>query len=391
VSPASVDLFSASFWLAAAVAVLLLTPLTRVFPRQLGFALVNVGFLLALIKLRTLGAIVGVVLLHALLRACADPKRGSLVLRVVIAGGVAVFCFHKLPLPAASAKPVALLESMLGAIGFSYVLLRMVDVARTVYAGRQPPPGLVGLFNYLMPFHMLAAGPIQAYDDFVAGLAAPAPAPSAVNVLSGVERVAFGMFKKFVVAYSIERLFLTAFMADGWYFVLEMHLYLLWFYIDFSAYSDVAVGLGQLMGVRTPENFNRPYLARNMIEFWERWHITLGDWIRRHLYVPIQLAWVRRTGGRYQLGISLVSVAAAFTISGAWHGLTLPFLIWGVMHGVGVMIATLYRHVLTRRLGKKGVKAYLERPWIRVVATFVTLEWVAASLVVVGWHWEFRR
>lgn len=412
-SAASVDLFSSAFWLAAAAAWSLLTPLTRPAARQLALALVNVGFLLALIKLRTLGAIAGVVLLHALLKACAgaEPSSGSpatsaearrglrvsrlrrplLALRVIFAASLAVFCFHKLPLPVAGSKPLELLESLLGAIGFSYVLLRIIDVARSVHAGQQRAPSLLELFNYLLPFHMLAAGPIQSYDDYVAGASATPPAPSPVRVLRGVERVAFGMFKKYAVAYSIERLLLTSFMADGAYFVLEMHLYLLWFYIDFSAYSDVAVGLGQLLGVRTPENFNRPYLARNMIEFWERWHITLGEWIRRHLYVPIQLAWVRKTGGRRQLAISLVSVAAAFTISGAWHGLSLPFLIWGAMHGVGVMIATLYRQVLTRRLGKKGVKAYLGRRWIRVVATFITLEWVAASLVVVGWHWGFRR
>jgi D-alanyl-lipoteichoic acid acyltransferase DltB (MBOAT superfamily) len=262
-----------------------------------------------------------------------------------------------------------------------------VDVARSVYSKSQPPPSLPALFNYLLPFHMLAAGPIQSYDDFAAAAAAPPPALSALQALRAVERVAFGMFKKYVIAYSIERLLLTSFMADGAYFIVEVHLYLLWFYIDFSAYSDVAVGLGQLMGVRTPENFDRPYLARNMIEFWERWHITLGQWVRRHLYVPIQLAWVRKTGGRHQLAISLVSVAAAFTISGAWHGFTLPFLIWGAMHGVSVMVATFYRHWLTRRLGKQGVKAYLARPWIRVLATAITLEWVAASLVVVGWHW----
>jgi D-alanyl-lipoteichoic acid acyltransferase DltB (MBOAT superfamily) len=382
----SVDLFSASFWLAAAAAWLLLTPLARPAARQLAFALVNFGFLLALIKLRTLGAVAGVVLLHTLLRACAGQRHPLLALRVAIAASVVVFCFHKLPLPTAGHKPLELLKSLLGAIGFSYVLLRTVDVARSVHARSQPPPSLPALFNYLMPFHMLAAGPIQSYDDFAAAAAAPPPPLSAVQALRGVERVAFGMFKKYVIAYSIERLLLTSFMADGAYFVFEAQLYLLWFYIDFSAYSDVAVGLGQLLGVRTPENFDRPYLARNMIEFWERWHITLGQWVRRNLYVPIQLAWVRETGGRHQLAISLVSVAVAFTISGAWHGLTLPFLIWGVMHGVGVMVATYYRHVLTQRLGKKGVRAYLARPWIRVLASAITLEWVAASLVVVGWH-----
>ena len=97
------------------------------------------------------------------------------------------------------------------------------------------------------------------------------------------------MFKKFVLANALEAAFLTAFRARGPYFFLEVQLNYLWLFLDFSAYSDIAVGIGGLLGVATPENFNRPYLARNSIDFWERWHISLSQFIRRNLFIPIQV------------------------------------------------------------------------------------------------------
>ncbi len=100
------------------------------------------------------------------------------------------------------------------------------------------------------------------------------------------DRIASGLFKKYVLANLIKRLFLTDYRSAGLYVLLEVQLTFIWLYLDFSAYSDVAVGVGRLMGVATPENFNRPYLARNIIEFWERWHISLSQFIRRNIFIP---------------------------------------------------------------------------------------------------------
>ena len=122
---------------------------------------------------------------------------------------------------------------------------------------------------------MLAAGPIQSYDDFAAQPALPS-ALRPVEALAAFERIAAGLFKKYVVANLVLQLFLTDYRSAGPYVLLEAQLTYIWLYLDFSAYSDMAVGVGRLLGVATPENFNRPYLARNVIDFWERWHISLS-------------------------------------------------------------------------------------------------------------------
>src|SRR5262249_12038953 len=148
---------------------------------------------------------------------------------------------------------------------------------------------LPSTINYLLPFHMLAAGPIQAYDDFAQQPALPKLA-TLRDVLMGMERIAAGLFKKFVLAYCLQKLFLTDFHADGPYFLIELQVFYVWLYLDFSAYSDIAVGVGTLIGVATPENFNHPLIARNTIDFWDRWHMSLSQFIRRNLFIPVQMS-----------------------------------------------------------------------------------------------------
>jgi D-alanyl-lipoteichoic acid acyltransferase DltB (MBOAT superfamily) len=168
--------------------------------------------------------------------------------------------------------------------------------------------------------------------------------------------------------------------------LLDVQWHYLWLYLDFSAYSDIAVGIGRLLGVATPENFSRPYLARNLIDFWERWHISLSQFIRRDLFIPIQLALVRRTGGRYPLAIASFAFAVSFVLCGLWHSISLTWLAWGGVHAAGLIACNVYRHLLQRHLGRKGVHHYLANRWVHLLAIFLTFEFVAFSLVPVGYR-----
>ncbi|MBI5723140.1 MAG: hypothetical protein HZA50_04215 [Planctomycetes bacterium] len=272
---------------------------------------------------------------------------------------------------------------ILAGVGYSYVMLRMVEMVRAVLEKRSAPPDLPSMLNYLMPFHMLAAGPIQAWDDFCALPPAPA-APSAGQVLRACERIAWGLVKKFVLAYTLKKLFLTDFRADGWYIVFEANVFFFWLYLEFSALADIAVGVGRLIGFAAPENFNHPYLARSLINFWERWHISLSQWIRRNLFIPIQLWTMRKTDGRRPLACASMAFLVSFVLCGIWHGISVGFFLWGLAHAVGLMVTNIYRHWLTRRLGAAGVKKYM-RDWrIRLLTTVITFEYVALSLIPVG-------
>jgi D-alanyl-lipoteichoic acid acyltransferase DltB (MBOAT superfamily) len=227
---------------------------------------------------------------------------------------------------------------------------------------------------------MLAAGPIQSYDDYVKQ-SEMLRERTADDVLVGMERIANGLFKKFVLAYVLQKLFLTDFQAHGPYMLLEIQVFFLWLYLDFSAYSDIAVGVGTLIGVVTPENFNRPLGARNVIDFWERWHISLSMFIRRNLFNPLQLQLLRQNGGRRPLLCAAVALAISFVLCGLWHGLTRGFLIWGVAQAAGLIAVRVYGQFLQKRLGKQRLKNYLASPWIRAAACLVTFEFQAVTLL----------
>jgi D-alanyl-lipoteichoic acid acyltransferase DltB (MBOAT superfamily) len=387
----AVDLYAVSFWWFVGLAMLIMIPLAGAAARKWAFAGLNLAFLALHTRpgeSRTLlGIIAAAVLAWLVLRGAGIRGRGGALFAWLGGSSVlALFLIHKLP-RATVGRDLARLEVAMVGIGFSYVALRLVDVARAIRDGRHRPPDLPSTINYLLPFHMLAAGPIQAYDEFVAQPAVP-PAPTAVRALEAIERVASGLFKKFVLANYLDRLLLTGFHARGPYFFLEMQLNFIWLYLDFSAYSDVAVGLGMFMGVATPENFRRPYLARNVTDFWERWHISLSQFIRRHLFFPVQLGLMRWTDGRSPLLTVSVALTVSFVCCGLWHGLTLPWLAWGLFQSAGLIVCNLYRVALTRRLGRKGVKAYLANRWIHLAAILLTFEFAAIAVAIATFPYQ---
>jgi alginate O-acetyltransferase complex protein AlgI len=420
----TIDLYGPDFWCVLAVAVLVLVPITSAALRKWSWATVNLGFLGLLLGLPdpervwhliqrySLADAVTMVAGSGLGLACLGVLTAWLVLQAVsrrwlgvlplVAAGLALlalFLIHKLSAEtlydrAAFREPldaiglynarVLPLKSLLGAIGFSYVALRLVEALRLTREGHHPAPDLPSTVNYLLPFHMLAAGPIQGYADFVAQPAVPA-ALTASDALRGVERIAHGLFKKYVLANLIETGFLTRFQVPLPYLAIETMLFYLSVYLDFSGYSDMAVGAGQLMGVATPENFNRPYVARNLIDFWDRWHMSLSRFIFRNLFIPVQLALLRRAGPQAALWCATVAFPVAFLVCGLWHELNVPWLLWGAMNAAGLVAVNWYRAWLQRHLSREALARYRAHRGIRLVATILTQVFVAISLLIASW------
>jgi D-alanyl-lipoteichoic acid acyltransferase DltB (MBOAT superfamily) len=374
-----IDISDPLFWVTTLLAIVLLAPLTGRFSRRGVWAMINATFLVALTGSWSAVILGSALVVHILLRAAGAGRGGRAFLILLSLGTLGLFLVHKLPLIGLGSVEVHAKGALL-AIGFSYVAARLVELLRAVWEGRHHAPDLPSTINYLLPFHMLAAGPIQSFDEFASQPDVPEPL-QARDVLAAVERIAFGLFKKFVLAYAIHRLFLTDFASSGVYFVIEIQMFFLWLYLDFSAYSDIAVGVGRLMGIATPENFDRPYLARNVIDFWNRWHLSLSYFIRRNLFIPIQLLLMRRTEGRRPLLCASVAFTVSFVLCGLWHALTINFLIWGAVHAAGLVVVNLYRFWLNARLGAEGMKRYNSNRWIRAVAIVLTYEFVALSLL----------
>lgn len=421
---AALDLYKPDFWCVLAVAVLVLLPITSPGLRKWAWAAVNLAFLsvllgfpdplrlwelgqryefsdaAALVATSALGmACEGILAAWLILHAVERRRLGSLPL--IVAGLVilGLFLIRKLPADTLynaegfaslleavglSVAPVQPLRMLLVAIGFSYVTLRLVEVLRLTHEGRHPAPDLPSTINYLLPFHMLVAGPIQGYADFVAQPAVPPPL-SASDALRGVERIAHGLFKKFVLATLLDEMFLTRFVAPFPYRAVEGLLFYFKVYLDFSGYSDIAVGAGRLMGVATPENFNRPYVARNLIDFWDRWHMSLSRFVYRNLFIPVQLALVRRRGPQAALWCASVAFTVSFLLCGLWHSLNVRWALWGAMQAGGLVTVNVYRAWLQRRLSRESLSRYRASRSIRLAAIALTQSYAAASHMVASW------
>jgi alginate O-acetyltransferase complex protein AlgI len=215
-------------------------------------------------------------------------------------------------------------------IGISFFTFQALTYVIDVYRGQAPVQHkLARTALYIALFPQLVAGPIVRYSEVAEQLGQRSVAAS--DFAEGVRRFVLGLAKKVLLANSL------AVPADAIFSVpsSELHFSIVWLgslcfalqiYFDFSGYSDMAIGLGRCFGFRFPENFDRPYTARSVREFWRRWHITLSTWFRDYLYIP--LGGSRLGGLRTHANLLLV-----FLLCGLWHGASWSFVVWGLWHG----------------------------------------------------------
>ena len=269
--------------------------------------------------------------------------RGDLVLIGIVA---LLFTDFKLGLDLMGLSSVSRLRATPGAVliplGFSFLGFELIHYAIECRRGRVPEASLIDLGAFAFYFPCRIAGPIKRYPAFMKDVAIAENSPR--NVYSGVVRVLIGIFKKFVLA---DVLALTA--SEVLYAATPLHVwkvtlaYSLQIYLDFSAYSDMAIGTSRILGIAVPENFDWPYLSPNIQEFWKRWHMTLSGWARDYVFTPLGRALFKTRLKSWPTLIAALSYLTTFGLIGAWHGLGPNFLVWGVYHGLLLTGYHIYR------------------------------------------------
>jgi alginate O-acetyltransferase complex protein AlgI len=215
-------------------------------------------------------------------------------------------------------------------LGISFFTFEFIHFAADSYRGKIVRPPVADYAAFILFFPSMVAGPIKRFQDFGPKLRAAEFDPALVT--RGVTRILVGLAKKVAVADTFailaRKLNGPELYSAHWYQIAAWILcYGMQIYFDFSGYSDIAIGSGYLFGIVIPENFNWPYLSRNVAEFWHRWHISLSSWIRDYVYFP--LGGSRRGSARTNLNLLV-----AFGLSGIWHGAAYNFGLWGIWHGV---------------------------------------------------------
>lgn len=274
-------------------------------------------------------------------------------------------------------------------LGFSFLAFRLLHVLFDFRAGKIPAMQLEEFATYVLFFPALPAGPIDRVQRFLGDLRQPPDRPrsssSAQNTLAGGWRILVGVFKKFFLADSLAVIALNSQNASqvestAWLWVL-LYAYALRIYFDFSGYTDIALGVARLMGVRLPENFASPYLKSSLTAFWNSWHITLAQWFRAYYFNPLtrfMRTHLRRVPAWL---IILTGQLTTMFLIGIWHGLTWNFAIWGAWHGAGLFINNRWSELTRSRLGSAGERRTLQMA-LRFGGWFLTFNYVA-----LGWVW----
>lgn len=218
-------------------------------------------------------------------------------------------------------------------IGISFYTFQIISYEVDVYRGKvKASKSLIDYMTYVFLFPQLIAGPIVRYETISKEL--KSRKVTLEDFSYGVNRFIIGLFKKVVIANNIGELCNILNNSSEVSVLLYWALgisYMLQIYFDFSGYSDIAIGIGRMIGFKFPENFNYPYIANSVTDFWRRWHMTLSSWFRDYVYIPLG-------GNRVSTLKHIRNILVVWMLTGLWHGASWNFIIWGIYFGVILII-----------------------------------------------------
>jgi D-alanyl-lipoteichoic acid acyltransferase DltB (MBOAT superfamily) len=258
-------------------------------------------------------------------------------------------------------------------VGISFFTFMAISYIVDIYRGTFEPASWVDLFLYLSFFPHLVAGPIVRPDELIPQLDIRRD-PRHVDVAGSLYLILGGLFKKVVISSYLSTTIVDPVFADpSRHSAIEVLFgimgYAIVIYADFSGYTDIAIGIAKLLGFEFPQNFNRPYTARSLQDFWRRWHITLSRWLRDYLYIPLG-------GSKKGARRTYINIMATMILGGLWHGAGWTFVFWGAYQGAGQAIGAWRRN---RQLALGGAVP-LETP-LRLAGQRIT----TFALVCIGW------
>lgn len=231
------------------------------------------------------------------------------------------------------------LKSLTFPLGLSYISFQVISYLIDVQKGSvQPEKKFIPFAFYVLLFPKILAGPIVRYRSLASELTEPSI--SAPQIAGGIRRFILGLAKKLLIADVLAKVVNAVFNLPishatpglAW---LALISYTLQIYFDFSGYTDMAIGMASMLGLRFTENFNNPYISQSVSEFWRRWHISLSTWFRDYVFYPLERRRIKFIG-------QPLNILIVFVLTGLWHGVTLTFVIWGLLHGIFLTFESLF-------------------------------------------------
>ena len=279
-------------------------------------------------------------------------------------------------------------------LGFSYIAFRLIHVLRDKQMGRLPELSLPEFGTYVVFFPALAAGPIDRVERFTQDLRREFSLTQDETLIGG-QRIFLGLFKKFVIADTLAIIALNDALATqvrttGWMWVV-LYAYTFQIYFDFSGYTDIAIGISRLVGIKLPENFAAPYSKPNLTQFWNSWHMSLTQWFRSYFFNPFN-RWMRGLKRLPAWAMIFMGQVATMLLIGLWHGITPNFILWGLWHGIGLFLQNRWSEFIRTRYPNMAQDArlpsLLQISGILLTFHFVALGWVFFALRDPSLSWQ---
>lgn len=334
--------------------------------------------------------LIGFVLLGYVAVIAAERRRARHGLGLLVLGMVAIFVWLK-RYPLVSALPT--FGFAFTVVGLSYMLFRILHIVIDVGQGSLSRPRFVSYLNYVFNFLCLLSGPIARLEDFEPQLRVRPPLPSWREIDAAAQRILRGYVMVAVLA-SIATNFVnllkpefSAALVHGEVahgvrvYALLTGTYLFNLYVNFSGYMEIVIGIGVLAGLTLPENFNFPFLSKNFLDLWSRWHITLSNWLKFYLFNAVLKSLGARFGTRSNMAyLGAIAFFVTFVVMGIWHGTTYIFFVYGLFLGAGVTVNRLWQIWAPQWLGKSGYKNLQQREWYFQLSRAATLSYLAVAL-----------
>lgn len=292
----------------------------------------------------------------------------------ILACAAPLLGYKYLPVAASHIEALQAFQGIIAPIGISFYVFKSISYLIEVYRARiAPERNFLFYFNYIGFFAQFSSGPIQRPNQLLPQLRQTFVFSQAL-AFQGCIRLCWGLFLKKCLADHFAAYQGALTQTDHYYglcIVWSMIAYALYLYFDFASYSQLSIGVANLLGIRVEENFISPYFSRSIGEFWRRWHISLSSFLKDYIYIPMG-------GSRNGTAVLVAATMVTFLVSGAWHGATDGFLVWGALHGIYLLAGR-----ATKPLREKGWALLHQAPnsALRTLCGYLC----TFVLVTIGW------
>lgn len=267
-----------------------------------------------------------------------------------------------------------------GFIGLSYLNFKIIQIVIEIYDGSIDKLNLGDLIYFIIFAPTLSCGPIDRFRRFTKDSKNKIDKEEYVQVYfyGGIEHILKGILYKFCIAALVSNLWMNKIPKDItlYHSINYMYAYSMYLFFDFAGYSAFAVGTSYLLGIKTPENFNMPFLSKSMKEFWNRWHISLSKWFGDYIYSRLVLNFIRKKIFKNRIHASHVAQMVTMLVMGFWHGITSYYIIYGLYQGIVLVLTDIYERK------SKFYKKHKKEKWFQCVQIIITFNIACAGLLI---------